>query len=145
MKWRHLNVNVKLVTPSLALTLLHTCCKFRGVNTIIKRRAKPVTHFPHTHTQAHRPRHTDQARNCAANTTSTKGKVNLTFAPANGKPTAITPNYVLSYACPCVPVCASVGYWGVAGADARGQQLLMFDFIQSKLTDDAKSFHSIKF
>lgn len=45
----------------------------------------------------------------------------------------------------CALVCECVGYWGVAGDDARGQQLLMFDFIQSKLTDDAKSFHSIKF
>lgn len=84
----------------------------------------------------------------------------MTFAPTNGKATAITPNYVLSYACLCERkcVCACVRAstcvcdvnWGVAGARrvARGQQqqlLLMFDFIQSKLTDDAKSFHSIKF
>lgn len=53
--------------------------------------------------------------------------------------------------CADVSVCASV--WEPAhvlpGALAEGQQQLllplMFDFIQSKLTDDAKSFHSIKF
>lgn len=50
---------------------------------------------------------------------------------------------VCLFVCMCVYAC--VGYWGVAGDDARGQQLLMFDFIQSKLADDAKSFHSIKF